>query len=89
VVNKFVQKEKAYTQKCLNCNGNQYSELYAVKIRFGSHGYDLSNTFQWPKERIPFGTGYLHFIDPICNEVWRTSLEKSGLSELLFEVRKQ
>ena len=53
------------------------------------HGYDLSNTFQWLKERKPSGVNQLNFIDPICNEVWRASLEKSGMAELLyFEVKK-
>ena len=59
-----------------------------VKLGF-RHRYGLSNTFQWLKERKPTGFRQLSFIDPICNEVWRASLEESGLAELLFfEVTK-
>ncbi len=53
------------------------------------HGYGLSNTLQWLKDRKPPGQNQINFIDSICNEVWRASLENSGLAELLyFEIRK-
>lgn len=53
------------------------------------HGYDLSNTFKWLKDRRPTGVDQLDFIDSVLNEVWCASLEKYGLAELLyFEVKK-
>ena len=53
------------------------------------HGYGLSNTLQWLKDRKPPGHNQLNFIDSLCNEVWRASLENSGFAELLyFQIRK-
>ena len=59
-----------------------------IKVGF-RHEFGLSNTFQWLKERKPLGDSHLKFIDSICNDIWRASLEKSGHAELLyFEVKK-
>ena len=59
-----------------------------IKLGF-RHGYDLSNAFKWLKDRRPTGVDQLDFIDSMLDEVWRASLDRSGLAELLyFEMKK-
>jgi len=53
-----------------------------VKIDF-RHGYDLSNTLLWLRDRRPTGVGKINNISNDCDSSWINYLEKSGQAELL------
>ncbi len=88
--NKFYYRTAHYWYFDSNSLSNICKKAGFDKIKKGfRHGFGLSNTFQWLKERKPLGDSQLKFIDPICNDLWRATLEKSGHAELLyFEVEK-
>ena len=53
------------------------------------HGFGLSNTLLWLKERAPKGTARLGFITDEIDFSWIQMLEKTGMAELLhFEITK-
>lgn len=53
------------------------------------HGFGLSNTLLWLKERAPKGTAQLPFITDEIDFSWVQMLEKTGMAELLyFEISK-
>ena len=53
-----------------------------IKVGF-RHGYDLSNTLLWLRDRIPTGVGKIKSISKNCNSSWVNYLEQSGQAELL------
>jgi len=53
-----------------------------IKVGF-RHGYDLSNTLLWLRDRIPTGVGKIKNISKNCNSSWANYLEQSGQAELL------
>ena len=50
------------------------------------HGFGLSNTLLWLKERAPRGTSKLEFITEEIDYNWIQMLEKTGMAELLHFV---
>ena len=69
---------------------NLFRKSGFTKINSGfRHGYGLSNTLLWLKNRKPSKSRKVVFIDPFFDNLWRSSLEKHGLAELLhFKVKK-
>lgn len=69
-------------------NNNSLTELFN-SVGFNNlkpgfrHGYDLSNTLCWLRDRKPTGLNKIDWISNVCDEVWRDFLEQNEFAELL------
>ncbi len=69
-------------------NNNSLMELFN-NVGFNNlkpgfrHGYDLSNTLCWLRDRKPTGLNKIDWISNVCDEVWRDFLEQNEFAELL------
>jgi hypothetical protein len=62
---------------------------FKVKKVFFKHGFDLSNTLCWLRDRRPTGIGGIDLLDERINAAWRTFLEDKGLADTLWVVLKK
>jgi hypothetical protein len=63
---------------------------FQLERKTSNHYYDFSNFLLWHKAGKPTGLGKLSLFDETFNALWKATLEKSGLGELIsvFAVKR-